>query len=100
MRTMLKLKVPVETGNEAVRSGRFAEVIGALVERLNPEAAYFYADDGNRGACFVFDMDDSSVIPVFAEPLFVGLDARLDLVPVMNLEDLQKGLAELQAQSG
>ncbi len=39
-------------------------------------------------------MDDVSRIPVIVEPLFMGMNAALTLIPVMNAEDLQKGLAE------
>jgi hypothetical protein len=47
----------------------------------------------------VFDMDDASAIPAVVEPLFAALNARIDLLPVMNLDDLQKGLRDYQAQS-
>jgi hypothetical protein len=40
-----------------------------------------------------FDMKDTSDIPVIAEPLFAALHAEVELIPVMNLEELQKGLA-------
>ncbi|HKH28632.1 MAG TPA: hypothetical protein VKA61_09890 [Sphingomicrobium sp.] len=39
-----------------------------------------------------FDMRDASDIPAIAEPLFVGLHAEIELLPVMNIDDLQKGL--------
>ena len=38
-------------------------------------------------------MDDSSQIVQTAERFFFGLNARVELVPVMAPEDLQKGLA-------
>jgi hypothetical protein len=37
-------------------------------------------------------MKDSAEIPVIVEPLFIGLGAELELVPVMNADDLRKGL--------
>ena len=39
-------------------------------------------------------MPDVSQIPPIVEPLFLGMNAEVRLLPVMNLEDLQKGLAE------
>jgi hypothetical protein len=43
----------------------------------------------------VFDMPDPSDMPPFAEPLFESLGADVELAPVMNADDLQKGLARL-----
>jgi hypothetical protein len=34
-------------------------------------------------------------MPPFAEPFFAGLDADLELAPVMNSGDLPKGLSRL-----
>jgi len=39
-----------------------------------------------------FDMKDAAEIPGIAEPLFAGLNARIQLLPVMNADDLKKGL--------
>ena len=39
-----------------------------------------------------FDMQDASDIPVVAEPLFMGLDAEIELIPAMNADDVRKGL--------
>jgi hypothetical protein len=37
-------------------------------------------------------MNDASDIPRIAEPLFAGLNAKVQLLPVMNADDLKKGL--------
>jgi hypothetical protein len=94
MRMMLKVTVPVEAGNRAIKDGTLPKVIQSTTERLKPEAAYFLAEDGKRTAIFVFNMQDASQIPVIAEPLFMGMDAALTMLPVMNADDLQKGLTE------
>jgi hypothetical protein len=39
-----------------------------------------------------FDMNDASDIPGIVQPLIAGLNARVQLLPVMNAEDLKKGL--------
>ena len=94
MRMMLKVTIPVEAGNKAVKDGSLARAMQGTTERLKPEAAYFLADGGSRSALFFFNMQDSSQIPSMAEPLFMGLHASVVLSPVMNGDDLQKGLAE------
>jgi len=40
-----------------------------------------------------FDMRDASDIPAIVEPLFMGLNALVEILPVMNGDDLKKGLA-------
>ena len=62
------------------------------MNKLKPEAAYFVAEYGLRSAIMFFDMKDASEIPGIAEPLFAGLNARVQLVPVMNADDLKRGL--------
>ncbi len=100
MRMLLKAQVPVEAGNDAIASGRIGEILGGLMERLQPEAAYFVGQGGDRGCYIFFDLEDPSQIPVIAEPLFQGLNASVEFTPAMNFEDVQKGLAELQKSSG
>ncbi len=94
MRTLLKVSIPVEKGNEAARSGALPSTIQALMETLRPEAAYFYPENGARAALFVFDMEGSWQLPPTLEPLFLNLDAGVTLTPVMNAEELARGLSE------
>jgi hypothetical protein len=55
-------------------------------------ALYARPEDGVRTAMIFFDMRDSSDIPSIVEPLFMGIDAEVELLPVMNADDLRKGL--------
>jgi hypothetical protein len=68
-------------------------VLEAMMDKLKPEAVYFVAENGLRSAMIFFDMRDSSDIPVVAESLFITLNASLVLLPVMNSDDLKKGLS-------
>jgi len=97
MRVMLKLQMPPESANAAIKDGRFAKVIGATMERLKPEAAYFSTLDGDRGGYIVFDLANPNDIPVICEPLFMELGAKVELMPVMTAEDVQAGLAKAAA---
>ena len=100
MRTMLKIVMPVEPGNKAVKDGSLPKTIQSLLQDLQPEASYFYPENGRRTALFVFDMKDATQIPVIAEPLFLTLNAEVSFVPVMNAEDLKVGLDKTMKKAG
>ncbi len=94
MRMMLKVKIPVEAGNAAFKDGSLGKNIQEAMDNLKPEAAYFLPEDGVRTSLFVFDMEDVSQIPVIVEPLFLGLNADVSLTPVMNADDVRKGIED------
>jgi hypothetical protein len=94
MRMLMKVQMPTGSGNDAVRDGSLAKIMGSSLEALKAEAAYFTAEDGMRTALIFFDMNDSSDIPPAAEPLFMGLDAKITFSPVMNAQEMQSGVAK------
>lgn len=96
MRVMLRARLDTQISNEALRNGTLPKLMQSVTEQLKPEAAYFGPSDGGRTATFVFDMQDSSEIPAIAEPFFLELGAEIEVYPVMNAEDLRKGLSALQ----
>jgi hypothetical protein len=95
MRVMARITIPVETGSRAVKDGSIGTLIQDAAERWKPEAMYFGTFEGRRTAFMVFDMPDSSEMVPFGEPFFMELDADVTVVPVMNADDLQKGLGKL-----
>lgn len=92
MRTMITITIPVEPGNRAIKDGAIEKTIGEFVQTHRPEAAYFFTKSGIRTGVFVIDMKDVTQIPVIAEPFFINFNAAVDFAPVMNAEDLKKGL--------
>ena len=96
MRIMIKFAFPTDAGNSAIRDGKVEKIFQALSEELKPEAAYFFPEGGERAGFFVVDMKESSQIAEIAERFFFGLNARVEMVPVMAVEDLQKGLSGVQ----
>ena len=95
MRVMARITMQTEQGSRAVSDGTVGKLMQSTVERWKPEAMYFTANDGKRCAYIIFDMADSADMPPFAEPFFSELAADVEISPVMNAEDLQKGLSRL-----
>ncbi|HXQ51305.1 MAG TPA: hypothetical protein VN802_09455 [Stellaceae bacterium] len=96
MRIMVKFSIPVEAGNSALRSGKLDKVFQQLLADLKPEAGYFFPSGGDRSGFFVVNMQEPSQIAETVERFFFGLNAKVDMVPVMNGEDLHKALSGIK----
>lgn len=92
MRMLFRATFPAEASNAAIKDGRLEKILQTMVDRLTPEACYFFAECGKRSAFVVFDMKDSSDIPSIAEPFFMELNANVEFAPVMNFDDVRLGL--------
>ncbi|NLU69435.1 hypothetical protein [Streptomyces sp. HNM0574] len=101
MRMLLKVQLDTQVSNEAISRGTMQQVIESALDELQPEAAYFTTEDGCRTAYLFIDLADPSEMPRTGEPFFLKLGAKVHYSPVMNREDLGKGLAALgRANSG
>jgi hypothetical protein len=100
MRTLLKVTMPVEPANKAIKDGSLPKTFQTLTQELRPEATYFYAEHGQRTALMVFDLKDPAQIPSVAEPLFTKLNAAVELYPVMNADELKTGLEKSMKNQG
>jgi hypothetical protein len=98
MRMMLKFTLPMTKGNAAINDGSLAATMESIMTKLKPEAAYFAALDGKRGGMLFFDLADPSQIVEVVEPFFLKLEAETELVPVMNSDDLRKGLGKVMGK--
>jgi hypothetical protein len=94
MRMLLKAVLDTEAVSADINSGAGGEAVARLQELLQPEALYFFGEDGQRTVLAVFDLADPSQIPVVTEPLYQGAKAKITLTPCMNLEDVKKGMEE------
>ena len=92
MRVMVKFNFPTQGGNDALKAGKIGIVLPRIMEDLKPEAAYFYSEKGQRGGHFIVNMTDSSQVLEIGERLWFGLGGDVEMVPVMNADDIQKGL--------
>lgn len=95
MRTMIRVTVPVDAGNRAIQDGSLPKTIADTMDRLKPEAAYFFTDGGVRTSIMIVDFKDVTDMPAVAEPLFMQLNAKVEFIPVMNADELKKGLSKV-----
>ena len=95
MRFLMKVSMPVETGNKAIESDGLA-VIPKILEHVKPEAAYFGADKGQRTAFLIVNIDKGSELPALCEPWFLALNASIEITPVMVAADLAAAAPSLE----
>ena len=90
MRVLLKVNIPVETGNAAAKAGKLGTTIQSILADLKPEAAYFTDDKGQRTGYLFLDLAEASQIPAICEPWFMAFNAAIEIHPVMVPQDLAK----------
>ncbi len=90
MRCLLKVSIPVETGNAAMADGSLNKTIESILTEFKPEAAYFAEDDGQRTGFIFLDVKEPSQIPAIAEPWFLAFNAQVEFHPAMTVDDLKK----------
>ncbi len=95
MRMMMKVQLDTEAASRAISDGSLPNLMQETLGQLQPEAAYFGPENGMRTAWIVFDLEDPSQLPTITEPMFRNLKANIQIFPVMDREDLQKGLGQL-----
>ena len=92
MRVLVRVIFPSEAGTRAVRDPNFIKNMQDFIESNKAEAAFFTPSNGDRSANFIIDMPSSDMMATIAEPFF-QMGARVKMQPVMNFEDLKKGLS-------
>ncbi|PSW13157.1 hypothetical protein C9J01_09855 [Photobacterium rosenbergii] len=92
MRLMLRFSIPAKKGNEAVADGTLGIAFKNLVEKVNPEAAYFHLDDGCRAGTIIFEATEQLSMAEINEPLFAMLEAKIDIQPAISLDELLEKL--------
>ena len=90
MRFLLKVNIPVESGNAAAKVGKLGATIQSILADLKPEAVYFTDNNGQRAGFIFLEMQDASQIPAIAEPWFLAFNASIKIHPVILPDDLAK----------
>jgi hypothetical protein len=89
---ILRARFETVAANAAFKAGVVEKTIGDFMAKAKPEAAYFTLEKGERCGVFVFDMKESSMMPVLLEDLFTTVGAVVELTPAMTLDELRSGL--------
>jgi hypothetical protein len=92
----MKVSFPVESGNAAAQKDGFKS-IQSILQKQQPEAVYFLAENGRRTGLMILNLEDASQIPEYAEPWFLAFNADIHLSPVMVPSDLQKAGPAIEA---
>ena len=92
MRFLIRTRIPTEHGNKMVQDPDFLKKLEDYISKVKPEASYFMPIEGQRSAAFIVNAETNAQIPAMVEPLFQWMGANVDVIPVMNFDDLKKGL--------
>jgi hypothetical protein len=96
MRVIVRAMLPTTAGNKALKDPNFMKNLEDYIHKFNCEAAYFFPMNGNRTMAFVLDLPSQDMLPAVAEPLFQNFEASVEVHPAMNLDDLKKGISNMQ----
>jgi hypothetical protein len=97
MRHVIVIELDTSRANDAARSGKLGETIGAILGEQKPEAVYFTEIDGLRTGIMIIDVPTAADIPRIAEPWFLAFDAKVGFHPAMVPADLEKAGPDIAA---
>lgn len=100
MRSLLRVTMTdIKATNLAIKTDRLSPLFQKISDLIKPETFVFYSDHGNRAALFLFDLKESSMLSQIAEPFITELNAKVEIIPVMNVEELKTGLEAWSKES-
>lgn len=95
MRFILRAQIPTEAGNKMMQNPNGMKDMESYMQKIKPEAAYFFEAGGDRTMVFIVNMDRADQMATFAEPLFM-IGAKVEFHPVMLLEDLKRAAESMK----
>ena len=92
MRFLIRARSPTDSGNKMIQDPNFLTRLEEYMNKVKPEAAYFMPIEGQRAGAFIVNADSNEQLPAMVEPLFQWWGANVDVIPVMNFDELKRGL--------
>ncbi|MCB1488270.1 MAG: hypothetical protein KDJ88_12535 [Bauldia sp.] len=91
IRMMLKVQIPPDTGNQAIKAGDQGKIFEEMIDKMKPEATYFTQEDGLRTVYFVYTVHDTADFAAIHEPFIQGFGARVYDMPALTWDELKAG---------
>jgi hypothetical protein len=92
MRFLIRTRIPTEPGNKMIQDPDFLKKLEDYMNKVKPEASYFMPIEGQRSCAFIVNAERNEQLPAMVEPLWQWMGANVDVIPVMNFDDLKRGL--------
>ena len=92
MRFLIRTRIPTDVGNKVLQDPNFLTKLEEYINKVKPEASYFMPIEGQRSCAFIVNTGSNDQLPAMVEPLFQWMGANVDVIPVMNFDDLKRGL--------
>jgi hypothetical protein len=77
-----------------VQDPNFLKKLEDYMNKVRPEVAYFMPVDGHRAAAFIVNIQSNDQVPTIVEPLFQWMGDNVEVIPIMNFDELKKGISE------
>jgi hypothetical protein len=92
MRFLIRARTPTDSGNKMIQDPDFLKKLEEYINKVKPEATYFMPIEGQRAGAFIVNAESNEQLPAIVEPLFQWWGANVDVIPVMNFDELKRGL--------
>jgi hypothetical protein len=90
MRFLIRVRFPVVSGNDSIRSRSLFSGLKKIFDKLKPEEVYFGIMDGQRNLFLILDIPSENRLPFTLEPFWLDWEADIFITPVMNRADMEK----------
>jgi hypothetical protein len=90
MRFIARVTLPIEAGNRLCRDKELNKKFETILSDVRPEHVYFGIENGQRTLFCVVNVEGSHELPRVAEPFWLGCQANVDFIPVMNQDEFRK----------
>lgn len=97
MRFLIQATMPTEMTNKIVDDADSLKKAEKCIKTFNPEAVYFTEINGDASLVSVLDIPSAEMIDVVFHQLQNELGARVQIRPVLVLDDLKKA-SEIRKQ--